>query len=131
MSKISDKTVLIKYRYDQAKETVEEVKIHISNLLFKTALNRMYYGMFYLLLALSLKYDFKTSKHNQLIGWFNKTFIKTGIISGKYGKIINKAYENRTEADYGILFKIEKEEIELRYKEMQEFISEIAKLLFP
>lgn len=88
MSKISDKTVLIKYRYDQAKETVEEVKIHISNLLFKTALNRMYYGMFYLLLALSLKYDFKTSKHNQLIGWFNKTFIKTGIISGKYGKII-------------------------------------------
>lgn len=43
----------------------------------------------------------------------------------------SKAYENRTEADYGILFKIEKEEIELRYKEMQEFISEIAKLLFP
>jgi len=45
------------------------------------AVNRIYYGLFYIITALSLKYEFSTSKHQQLIGWFNKTFIKSEIFS--------------------------------------------------
>ncbi len=67
---------LIKYRIEQAKEAILEVEILIEKNLLKIAINRIYYGMFYILLALALKNRFKTSKHNQLIGWFNKEFVK-------------------------------------------------------
>jgi uncharacterized protein (UPF0332 family) len=52
--------------------------------------------MFYSLLALGIKSDFETSKHAQLIGWFNKNFINEGLIDPRYGKIINKAFNRRT-----------------------------------
>jgi uncharacterized protein (UPF0332 family) len=79
---------LINYRKQQSFDTIKEVQFQIDNGYLTIAVNRIYYGMFYLLLALSLKHGIKTSKHQQLLGWFNKEFIKTGIVDNKYGKII-------------------------------------------
>jgi uncharacterized protein (UPF0332 family) len=87
-----DKKQLIKYRIDQSRECIEEVAFLIYNKKLKTAINRIYYGMFYSLLALGLKYEFETSKHFQLLGWFNKTFIKTEKLDKIYGQIVNKSY---------------------------------------
>src|SRR3989339_713540 len=93
---------LINYRIEQAKAAISDVTILIEKNLLTLAINRIYYGMFHMLLALALKRGFKTSKHNQLIGWFNKEYIKTGIIDTKFGKIVNKGFEDRTDGDYGI-----------------------------
>ncbi len=90
---------LIQYRIEQAKETIEEVRLMIDHDKFRAAINRIYYGIFYMLLALGLKYHFETSKHGQLIGWFNKTFIKDGTIARKYGKIAREAFEVRNKSD--------------------------------
>jgi uncharacterized protein (UPF0332 family) len=87
-----DKQNLIKYRLEQADETIADLKILIDNNRLRSAVNRIYYGMFYALSALSISYSFQTSKHRQLIGWFNKNFIRTGEIEQFYGKYINKAY---------------------------------------
>jgi uncharacterized protein (UPF0332 family) len=92
----SDRWELIRYRLEQANETIEDVRILIENNRFRAAVNRIYYGMFYSLLALGIKSDFETSKHAQLIGWFNKNFINEGLIDPRYGKIINKAFNRRT-----------------------------------
>jgi uncharacterized protein (UPF0332 family) len=116
---------LIKYRIEQANQTITEVIVLIEKNLLNLAINRIYYGMFYMLLALALKMGFKTSKHNQLIGWFNKEFIKTRKIDKKFGKIINKGFEDRTDGDYGIFVKFEKDEVLLKFIDMKEFISEI------
>ena len=67
----------------QADECVEEVRFLIENKKYKIAVNRIYYGMFYCLLALGLKQQYESSKHSQLIGWFNKNFIHTGLIDCK------------------------------------------------
>jgi len=66
------KTDLIKYKLEQARETIEVVDLLLKNDKFSTAVNRIYYGMFYSILALALQNDYETSKHQQLIGWFNK-----------------------------------------------------------
>ena len=93
MSNKFNKEDLINYRIEQAENTIREIPLLIDNGLNKTAVNRIYYGMFYMLLALALKYEFKTSKHRQLIGWFNKTFIKTGSMDLKFGKIIRNNFQ--------------------------------------
>ena len=67
-----DRINLIKYRLEQAGETIQDVQLLIDNDRLRSAVNRIYYGMFYALLALGLAYQFETSKHAQLIGWFNK-----------------------------------------------------------
>jgi hypothetical protein len=85
--KDDEKNTLIEHRIARATDTIEEVSFLIKNKKFLLAVNRIYYGMFYILSALSLKYDFSTSKHQQLIGWFNKEFISTGAIDRKYGRI--------------------------------------------
>jgi uncharacterized protein (UPF0332 family) len=75
-----DRASLIKYRLEQADEAILDVKLLIDNNRFLAAVNRIYYGMFYSLLALGLKYKFETSKHTQLIGWFNKNFVNEKLI---------------------------------------------------
>ncbi len=38
---------LIKYRIQQAEETIEDVKLLIDNERLRSAVNRIYYGIFY------------------------------------------------------------------------------------
>jgi uncharacterized protein (UPF0332 family) len=83
--------------------------------------------MFYSLLALA--FDFETSKHQQLLGWFNKNVVQKGLIDKKYGKIINKASIRRTKGDYETYVEFEKGVILEMFVEMKEFISEIEGFL--
>lgn len=123
--KDEDREILISYRCEQAHEAIDDAKFLIDNNKLKMAANRVYYGMFYILNVLALKYQFMTSKHQQLIGWFNKTFIKEKKIDQKYGEIIRKAYKRRTDSDYGVLARFEKADVEKMFEDMKDFISTI------
>ena len=124
-----DRETLIKYRTEQAHEAIKEAEFLIANDKLKLAVNRIYYGMFYILNVLALKYHFKTSKHQQLIGWFNKTFIKEKKIDQKYGEIIRTAYKRRADSDYGVSAKFEKADVEKMLEGMKDFISTIEGLI--
>jgi len=121
----TDRINLIKYRLEQADENILDVHLLIENNRLRSAVNRIYYGMFYALLALGLDHKYETSKHAQLIGWFNKNFIHKGLIDAKYGKIINKAFNRRTKGDYDTYIVFEKEIVIEMFGEMKDFISEI------
>lgn len=127
--KDEEREVLIKYRLEQAKETGKVVDLLIANNELSTAVNRIYYGMFYALLALGLKYKFETSKHEQLIGWFNKNFIHAGKVDTKYGKTLSNAYKNRKKGDYDAFVAFEIENVKLLKSEMIDFINEIEKTI--
>ncbi len=101
----------------------------IKNKKFLLAVNRIYYGMFYIISALSLRYDFSTSKHQQLIGWFNKEFISTGEIDRKYGRILHNAYNNRSTGDYDDFAEFDEEDVKKSFDEMKDFIRTIRALL--
>ena len=95
-----DRDALVEYRLQQAVETIELASFLLSNNKLATAVNRIYYGMYYALTALALDSKYETSKHGQLIGWFNKEFIATDKLEPKYGKILRNAFRNRTKGDY-------------------------------
>jgi uncharacterized protein (UPF0332 family) len=121
--------ILIRHRIQEAEETIEDVKLLIENDRLRAAINRIYYGMFYSLLALGLAYGFETSKHPQLIGWFNKNFIHEKEIEPEYGKMINKAYNRRTKGDYDVYVDFDKDVIIEMFDDMKDFISRIKKYL--
>lgn len=125
----NDRSELIKYRLDESKETIQDVQLLLENDRLRAAVNLIYYGMFYSLLALGLAYEFETSKHQQLIGWFNRSFINEGLIDSKFGKIINKALNRRSKGDYESLIEFDKDIILEMFEEMKDFIFEIETFL--
>jgi len=124
-----ERYALIRYRLNESKETIQDVQLLLENDRLRAAVNRIYYGMFYSLLALGLAYEYETSKHQQLIGWFNRNFIHKGLIDSSYGKIINKASNRRTKGDYDSFVEFDKGIILEMFEEMKDFISEIENFL--
>lgn len=116
---------LIKYRLEQARDTIDVVDLLIKNDKLSAAVNRIYYGIFYSLLALALRFNFETSKHQQLIGWFNKEFVRTGLIEKEFGRILRDAFENRTSGDYDSFVIFDQAEVLLQFSDMKSFIEQI------
>lgn len=125
----NDREILILYRLNQAEETITEVNKLIEAELLNVAVNRIYYGIFYSITALALKCEFQSSKHFQLMGWFNQNFVKPGYIDIKYGKILRDAYKNRSDGDYAPFIKFEKDDVMEMLSDMIDFINEIRLFL--
>jgi uncharacterized protein (UPF0332 family) len=126
-----DKNALIKYRFDRCKETIQEAKLSLDNKLLHNAENRIYYAIYYIVSALALKFDFTTSKHTQLLGWFNKNIIHTEQISNQFGDIYKNAFENRQEADYDDMIFLEYENAKKHFEDMMLFVNKIEEKYFP
>jgi uncharacterized protein (UPF0332 family) len=124
-----DRDTLIHYRIRQAKETIELAEFLKDSGKFSIAINRIYYGMYYAVTALALKHRFETSKHAQLIGWFNKKFIAQNAIDKKYGKILRNAFQNRTKGDYDAFIEFTLPEVETMLEEMKLFVREIERFI--
>jgi uncharacterized protein (UPF0332 family) len=124
-----DRDALVAYRMQQANETIELAKFLAESQKLVIAVNRVYYGMYYALTALALKFSFETSKHGQLIGWFNKEFIASKKLDSKLGKILRNAYQNRTKGDYDAFVIFSQQEVEVMLDEMEIFIAEIQNVL--
>ena len=62
------KKIFISYNVEKADTAISDAQFLIDNNKVYAANNRTYYACFYILTALSLKDNFSTSKHKQLIG---------------------------------------------------------------
>ena len=124
-----DRNSLIEYRIQKAKEAIEDAQFLLDNDKMNLAVNRINYGMFYILTALALKHKFNTSKHLQLIGWFNKNFVKENLVDLKYGQIIHRTYDKRSRGDYDDYIKFSRDEVLELFQEMKDFIQRIEELI--
>jgi len=92
---------LAKYRIKQAEESLEEAKFLLSgNKSPRSVINRIYYTMFYSVLALLIYEPYSSSKHSGVLSYFNRHFIKEGIFEKELGRDINEAFELRQQEDY-------------------------------
>jgi len=113
-----DRDSLNVYRLQQEFDTIELAKFLVSNDKLTIAVNRIYYGMYYVLTALALRNKFETSKHSQLMGWFNKEYIASNKLDSKFGKILRNAFQYRTKGDYDAFISFTKSEVEYILAEM-------------
>ena len=124
-----DRELLINNYLEKSRTTIKKVEFLVENSEYQLAVNRIYYGIYYSLSALAIKHQYSTSKHAQLIGWFNRTFVKAGAIEKEFSKMIRKAFENRMEGDYNVFADFSKEEVEQSLKEMKIVIQALGKLI--
>jgi len=92
---------LMLYRLEQAKEALDDANfLFDNNRGSRSVVNRVYYAMFYAVLALLVTEPFQSSKHSGVIGYFNRHFVKEGVFPAKMAKNLNLAFEARQEGDY-------------------------------
>ena len=113
---------IVSYRLQQADECILDAMLCLQTNRLALATNRMYYGMFYAMLALGALRQFETSKHMQMIGWFNKNFVHTGIFPSHFGRMVKRAFETRTGSDYKINEVPTADDLEIKIADMKTFI---------
>ena len=129
---MTDNQTLLNYRLKQAAETLSDAgKMQQEQLSPGSVINRAYYSMFYMVLALFLKADIslKTSKHAGVIGIFDKEFVHTGKIDKRYSKILHKMFDARQESDYKELVELSHDEAAESVKLAEEFGEGIKKIM--
>ena len=120
---------VIKYRRDRAKEALREAEIMLENNKLIAAVNRIYYSVFYEALALLLTKGLSSSKHSGVRSLFNKEFIKTGIISEKYGDFYNRMFGFRQRADYEDFVEFEHEKVKSWFYGAKDFINAVEQVI--
>lgn len=92
---------LIRYRLTEAEDSIEEAKVLLKEgMSMRAVINRLYYAMFYAVLALLQAKQLGTSKHIGSISLFDREFIKTGIFDKNMSKSLHRAFELRQKGDY-------------------------------
>ncbi len=124
--------ILIRNCLFKAGKSLDSSQILLENKDVDAAFNRIYYSIFYSVMALGYKYGFITSKHRQLMGWFNKKFINEDkVFSSRMYQIYKTAYDNRQESDYNLILVTNKkmEEVEEALADADFFVRQIADFL--
>jgi uncharacterized protein (UPF0332 family) len=99
---------LLRYRLDQARETLREADILQDAEAPRGAVNRADYAMFYALLALLATKQLSPSKHSGVISLFDREFVKTGIFPPDLSKSLHLAFDRRQVYDYGEMAELDK-----------------------
>lgn len=92
---------LCAYRISQARETIREADVLMrEGMSLRSVMNRLYYAMFYAVLALLQTKQLGTSKHSGAIALFDREFVKTGVFPKELSKALHRAFELRQKGDY-------------------------------
>lgn len=95
------KNELIQHRLSQARDSLREADVLLrEGMSHRSVMNRLYYAMFYALLALLQDRQMGTSKHSGAISLFDREYIKTGIFDKQFSKALHRAFELRQKGDY-------------------------------
>jgi uncharacterized protein (UPF0332 family) len=122
--------LLAKYRLEQAKESIDEAEyLYSGNKSPRSVMNRVYYAMYYAVLALIIFERFISAKHTGALSFFNKQFIKEGVFPTEMGRWINKAFELRQTGDYREYVELTREQVEPYIGYAKSFVKKVEDYL--
>ncbi len=123
------KEEVVKYRRERARETLEEAEIMLKNKKLFAAVNRIYYAIFYEVLALLLMKGLSSSKHSGVRSLFNREFMKSGIISEEHGDFYNRMFGFRQRGDYEDFVEFDREEVKRWLDRAKDFINSVEQVI--
>ena len=120
---------LIQFRILQAQESLQEASALFKASLWRGAINRSYYAMFYAVLALAVLRQEITSKHSGAITFFDREFVRPGIFPKEFSKALHLAFQRRQENDYGEVFSVSEEDAAQAITDAEGFVKGVEGFL--
>ena len=120
---------LIRYRQEKSKETLEDAHILFRAGRLFSALNRIYYSLFYEVMALLLTKDLSSARHTGIRALFNEHFVRTGKVSVEQGRFFSRIYDFRQKGDYADYVQFEEAKIKEWLAQAESFINEVEQVI--
>lgn len=95
-----DNKALIEYRLNEADEALKDAELLLDAGRHRSSANRLYYAAFYAAVAALLTKQLDYSRHSAVIAFFDKEFIRTGILPKEYSRTLHRAFNERQQDDY-------------------------------
>lgn len=122
--------MLIGYRLRQARECIQEADVlQQSGMSGRSVVNRLYYAMFYAVLALLQYKGLGTSKHSGAIACFDSEFVRVGHFPKELSKALHRGFELRQKADYLEEVEVTAEDIAEMRPIAERFVTDAEKYL--
>jgi len=123
-------TDLSEYRLEKAKELAEESNLLFENKRHDGSVNSSYYAIFNAIRSLLALVGLDSRKHSGVISFFDRYFVKPGIFSKEYSKIVHNSFSVRQASDYQDFYIISEGQAHNQLKKCLKFISEIEKVRY-
>lgn len=120
---------IVRYRLENAKSTLAEVRSHRENGFYNTAVNRMYYACYYAASALLIAHHIETKSHEGVRQQLGLNFVLTGKISQDQGRFYSRLFSKRTTGDYDDFITHTEVTVDELYPQAQSFVTIVADLL--
>lgn len=121
---------LVAYRLEQADEAVKEAEALLSGgFSLRSVMNRIYFSMFYAVLALLQREGLGTSKHSGAISLFDREYIKPGTLPQELSRDLHRAFELRQSSDYKVTSELSREHINEFLPKAKRFVTAVKNLL--
>jgi uncharacterized protein (UPF0332 family) len=120
---------LVRYRLEQASETLAEAVLLRDAGAFRGAINRAYYAMFYVLLGLLATRQLGASKHSGAIALFDREYVKAGIFSPELSRALHRAFKRRQVHDYGEVVRADLSAANESIADAEQFVAAVCSYL--
>jgi len=124
-----EKSRYTKYRIESAFQTYEAAKVLAENGFWNSAVNRLYYSLFYAVNALLVLNDIQTKSHSSTKSQFSLHFIKTGKLDKKYGQLLSVLFDWRQKGDYENIFDYNEDSVKSLFDPVHEMLNKIQEEL--
>ena len=125
-----ERTFVVQFRMEKAKNTYSEIVLLVENALWQTAANRLYYACYYAVSALLIQNAIEVRTHHGTINQLGLHFIKTGLVSEENGDLYKRLFELRQTGDYSDWMIVKEENITPLIEPANDFIKSIEQLIF-
>src|SRR3989304_3521806 len=95
---------------EASEEALSAARALLEGGLLRSAVSRLYYGMFHLVRALVVSRGFDPRTHEGVESLFGLHFVRTGVVDVRYGKVFAYLQKFREQADYGPVMTLGAEE---------------------
>lgn len=113
----------VNYRIKSAFNTFNAAKVLADNGYWNSAVNRLYYSVYYSVNALLVQNEIYANSHSGMRSQFSLHFIKTGKLDRKYGVLLAELYDWRQKGDYNNIFDYDSDAVKPMFDSVLEMIN--------
>lgn len=126
---MNESAELINYRREKAASTLADAKLLLEAGSLSSAVNRIYYALFYEITALLLTKGLSSSKHSGIRTLFNEHFVRPGVVSSEAGRFFSSMFDFRQKSDYGDFAVFEEPKVRSWIGQTEAVLKEIETIL--
>ena len=129
MNPLEQRHEIARYWMEKAKESLDSARLEYEKEHLDFCLNRLYYAVFYAVSSVLASRGLKYGKHSAVRSAIHRDFVKTGIVPQEMGKLFDRLFSDRQEADYAVFVAFDREIVKGQLEQVESFLTMFQAIL--